>query len=89
MEKVNEETKIEEASEPQKPQGMTREQLQAELDIYESQLFAEEQKLMMNKFDLSHRMETIERNIRQNNRVIARVSSNIEVTKKEMSELKD
>ncbi len=73
----------------QRSQGMTQDQLQAELDVYESQLFAEEQKKVLNEFDLEHRIEAIKRNLRQNDRVIARISSNALVTKKEMSKLKD
>lgn len=75
--------------EENKVQGLSKEQIQGQLDQFESQRVAFEQEKILLEFDVKNYKETLERKIRLNFGKLKLVSSNIEVLKKQLSEIKD
>ncbi len=72
----------------QKPQGLTREQLQAQLDQIEGQKIQFLQNKILLEFDEKNYKETLMRKTRENNRNLKLVESNLRVIKKQMSKLR-
>ena len=71
-----------------KPQGLTREQLQAQLDQFDGQRHALEQSKVILEFDLKNYHTTLIRQLRETNRTLKLTNSNIRVIKKQMSRLR-
>jgi hypothetical protein len=75
--------------EESKAPGLSKEQYQEQLDQFESQKIQFEQAKILLDFDLKNYKETLERKIRNNDRNLALVNSNIKVIQDNLSEWKD
>ena len=68
--------------------GLSREQLQSQLDQIEGQRVMFLQAKLLLEFDLKNYKETLNRKIRENTNSLRLVDSNIRVIKKQMSRLR-
>lgn len=78
---------VETADNAPKAQGLSKEQLEEQLDQFNAQKVQLEQEQVLLEFDLENYGETLRRKVRMNRRTIERVNSNIKVVENQIDEL--